>query len=251
MPVQRLGEEGPVLREADRVLPGTHAFAEGQHGEIRVRQYDQATQPEQRRCEQQTQCQLSVPALVDAAASSIGSRRSGTRREAHRARGIETEQRFFPAASSPRTARSAAGRCEIHGGCAPPAAAPPNSRRRTARSAPLPSGAVDPAGSAAALRERMATSGRTNTSTASPAPMPPLLERPHHPAVRGGRPRRWRHRCACGPADDAVVRADESGHEGCLRPVVQVLRRAQLLEASVAHHSDVIGQHQALRIDRG
>ena len=46
--------------------------------------------------------------------------------------------------------------------------------------------------------------------------------------------------------DDAVVRADEAGHERRLRSVVQILRRAQLFEASMTHDADVIGQHQRL-----
>src|SRR5271166_4905751 len=69
--------------------------------------------------------------------------------------------------------------------------------------------------------------------------------RVYGPAVR----RRDLHEAAVGArcaADDAVVRADEARDERRLRPIVQILRRAQLLEASVAHDADAIGEHQCL-----
>ena len=65
------------------------------------------------------------------------------------------------------------------------------------------------------------------------------------PAVRGGQFHR-RPVKARDAADDAVVRADEARHERRLRTIVQILRRAELLEAALVHDAHVIGQHQRL-----
>ena len=74
-----------------------------------------------------------------------------------------------------------------------------------------------------------------------------MAARADHPTVGGGD---LHHRpiLVGGAADDAVVGADESGHERRLRSVIQVLRRAQLFEATMTHHADVIRQHQGFRL---
>ena len=64
VPVQRLGEEGPVLREAGDVLARRDALAKRQQRQIDVRQDDQREQPQQRRREQQRQHQAAVPAAL-------------------------------------------------------------------------------------------------------------------------------------------------------------------------------------------
>src|SRR3984957_7982002 len=69
------------------------------------------------------------------------------------------------------------------------------------------------------------------------------FERMHHPAVGGGDLRKYTVRVRR-TAHDAIVGTDESGDERRLRPIVQVLRSTQLFESPVAHHADVIGQHQ-------
>ena len=68
VPVERLAEEGPVLREARRVLARRDALAERQQRQIDVRQDDQREQPQQRRREQQRRasagaCQALPPRL--------------------------------------------------------------------------------------------------------------------------------------------------------------------------------------------
>src|SRR5882762_2712993 len=69
------------------------------------------------------------------------------------------------------------------------------------------------------------------------------FERAHDPTV-GGRNFSERTVRSGRPSHDPVIRAHEGGHERRLRPVVQVLRSAQLFESAVTHHADVIGQHQ-------
>ena len=59
------------------------------------------------------------------------------------------------------------------------------------------------------------------------------------------------HRAVLGRAgapDDTIVCADEARDERCLRAIVQILGRAQLLEASMTHHTDMVRQHQRFRL---
>src|ERR1700691_1240599 len=65
------------------------------------------------------------------------------------------------------------------------------------------------------------------------------LQCAHHPAVAG---RNFGDGAVASrhAAHDAIVRPHEARHERRLRPVVQILRRAQLLEAALAHYADVI-----------
>ena len=53
IPVERLGEEGPVLGEAIGVFAGTGTFAEGEQREVKVRQQDEPQKPYQCWGEQQ------------------------------------------------------------------------------------------------------------------------------------------------------------------------------------------------------
>ncbi len=68
-----------------------------------------------------------------------------------------------------------------------------------------------------------------------------------HGQPSGGRDLgRRRRREPTRAADDPVVGAHEARDERRLRAVVQILRRAQLLEAAVVHDAHVIGEHQCL-----
>ena len=57
VPVQRLLDKCAVLRQAGHVLPWCDAFAQRQHGQVDMRQHDQAQQPDQRRGQQQPEHQ--------------------------------------------------------------------------------------------------------------------------------------------------------------------------------------------------
>ena len=52
-------------------------------------------------------------------------------------------------------------------------------------------------------------------------------------------------------AGQAVVLADEAGHEGIGRAVVDVARRGELPDAAAAEHRHAVGQHQRLRLVMG
>src|ERR1700722_2216242 len=182
-------------------------------------------------------------------ALSILPRRAGTRREAHRARGIEAEghlivglqvrelpglgQRDAKFAASPRLLQQHRRICAVEQHALHLAGVARLVGRQLRRAA----------GQNGRLRaheyfDRIAHRDRA------------ALEGAHHPTVGGcdvgDRAVRTR-----GPSHDAVVGADEARHEGSLRPIIQVLRRAQLLEAPMIHHADVIRQHQGFGLIMG
>ena len=91
----------------------------------------------------------------------------------------------------------------------------------------------------------LATSGRMKAATVSPD-CATGLARAHAPSLRRVAISLIVAVAARDAAGDAVVGADEAGDEGRGGLVVELLRRAELLEAAAVHDGDVIGQHQRL-----
>ena len=69
VPIQRFEEKRLVLGQAGHILARSHAFAEGKHREVDVRQYDQSAEPEHGRRQQQSEPQPPVPPRLQCRAS--------------------------------------------------------------------------------------------------------------------------------------------------------------------------------------
>ena len=90
MPVQRLGEESPVLGETRDVVARPDALAEREHGQIDVRQNDERAEPEEGGREQQAHAQPAAPPGLERRLAHITSRSfppRGARESKPRARG--------------------------------------------------------------------------------------------------------------------------------------------------------------------
>ena len=94
-----------------------------------------------------------------------------------------------------------------------------------------------PSGSSRSLRPRLATSGRTNASTASPAAIAPSLRarmtQPSAVVISTDA----RRRCALARPTMRLFAPTKPATKGVRGPVIQVLRRAELLEAPLVHHA--------------
>ena len=239
-PVERLLEERPVLRETPLEDARRDARAERQERELDVRQHDEPDEPHQRRRDQQEQRETRARTCRPR-----GRRRHEAAGKADGALGSKPNAMRSPGARSARR-RSAAARCGTRG-------AYDASRTSTAEFAPSksrlstsPSNACAEGGSSARSRASTMDSGRTNATTASPFEIAPRRRaRSRNPA--GVESSTVSPPALARPSIRLLV-ADERGHERRVRMVVELLRRADLLEATGVHHGDAIRQHECFRL---
>ena len=104
-------------------------------------------------------------------------------------------------------------------------------------------------GCPAGARLRCARGSRSPGARSPPRHRPPA-RRPRRPPEPPSRPRVVSSDCrSCDvrrPPDDAIVGPDEPRDERGPWAIVEILRRAELFESPVVHHSHVIGQHEGL-----
>ena len=206
-----------------------------------MRQHDEADEPYQRRREQQQErkpragsgeadCRLSHHGCPHGNRSHAA--RRNRRRSWHRSRGPQN----VPFAA----ARSGSRRGVLFSRTSTAELAPSNRRLST-----RPEKRCTEDGSPATSRARSTASGRTNTSTASPVAIAPLIRAriaspsavissTSSPTTRDG------------ASGQAIVGSDEARDERRAGLVVELLRRADLLESTRIHHRNVVGKHQRL-----
>ena len=227
VPVERLQEELPIVGKTERVHTRSHALAERKDGDLDMRQDDEAAEPQERRRDEEPKPEAARRSHAAEDPGRLGrppGDHGGRRRRCRRA------------------ARSAAGR----------RGAACRDRRASIRSdefAPSKSTAEHAAGEAVRQVGQARRIGRERDRLRpNERGRPVAVDRAH--ALDDAAARQAHRRRAEGRrqhlARPLVGLADEAGDEARRGVMVELARRADLLEAAGVHDRDAVRHHQRL-----